>query len=162
MEKQVERRISGMDLWLRQRARAEKSISAAMTRAMLSAYLTPASCWRTFPIKFGMRWELLSASTFWIRTARNTSRSTCHRIPSASPARVSTTTAAAVPRQILTGPALEAFLMRKRGATWDNLPLTAFSLGRCGHDETVAHFKQVGRQKGDALTKACWMSQKMC
>lgn len=24
-------------------------------------------------------------------------------------------------RQILTGPALEAFLMRKRGATWDNL-----------------------------------------
>ena len=31
-------------------------------------------------------------------------------------------------KQVLTGPALEAFLMRKRGATWDNLPLPAFSL----------------------------------
>ncbi len=30
-------------------------------------------------------------------------------------------------RQILTGPALEAFLMRKSGAVWDNLPLPAFS-----------------------------------
>ena len=43
-------------------------------------------------------------------------------------------------RQILTGPALEAFLMRKRGATWDNLPLPAFSLDDVD-DETVAHFK---------------------
>lgn len=31
-------------------------------------------------------------------------------------------------KQVLTGPALEGFLMRKRGATWDNLPLPAFSL----------------------------------
>ena len=50
-------------------------------------------------------------------------------------------------RQILTGPALEAFLMRKRGATWDNLPLPAFSLGDVD-DETVAHFKQWAAKKG--------------
>ena len=31
-------------------------------------------------------------------------------------------------RQVLTGPALEAFLMRKRGVTWDSLPLPAFSI----------------------------------
>ena len=40
---------------------------------------------------------LLSASTCWTRTARNILRSTCRRIPSASPAKASTTTAAAVP-----------------------------------------------------------------
>ena len=50
-------------------------------------------------------------------------------------------------RQILTGPALEAFLMRKRGATWDNLPLPAFSLDDVD-DETVAHFKQWAAKKG--------------
>ncbi len=50
-------------------------------------------------------------------------------------------------RQILTGPALEAFLMRKRGATWDNLPLPAFSLDDVD-DEIVAHFKQWAAKKG--------------
>ena len=50
-------------------------------------------------------------------------------------------------RQILTGPALEAFLMRKRGVTWDNLPLPAFSLDDVD-DETVAHFKQWAARKG--------------
>ena len=50
-------------------------------------------------------------------------------------------------RQILTGPALEAFLMRKRGATWDNLPLPAFSLDDVD-DEIVAHFKQWAARKG--------------
>ena len=50
-------------------------------------------------------------------------------------------------RQILTGPALEAFLMRKRGATWDNLPLPAFSLDDVDN-ETVAHFKQWAARKG--------------
>ena len=44
-------------------------------------------------------------------------------------------------RQILTGPALEAFLLRRRGVTWDNLPLPAFTLDDV-EDETVAHFKQ--------------------
>lgn len=43
-------------------------------------------------------------------------------------------------RQILTGPALEAFLMRKRGATWDNLPLPAFSLNDVD-DSIVERFK---------------------
>lgn len=50
-------------------------------------------------------------------------------------------------RQILTGPALEAFLMRKRGATWDNLPLPAFSMNDVD-DEIVAHFKQWAAKKG--------------
>ena len=35
-------------------------------------------------------------------------------------------------RQILTGPALEAFLMRKRGATWGQSAATGFFAGRCG------------------------------
>ena len=31
-------------------------------------------------------------------------------------------------KQILTGPALEVFLLRKRGVTWDNLPLPVFTV----------------------------------
>ena len=31
-------------------------------------------------------------------------------------------------KQVLTGPALENFLLEKRGATWDNLPLPAFHI----------------------------------
>lgn len=50
-------------------------------------------------------------------------------------------------KQVLTGPALEAFLMRKRGATWDNLPLTAFSLDDVD-DNIVEHFKQWASKKG--------------
>lgn len=49
--------------------------------------------------------------------------------------------------QVLTGTALEAFLMRKRGATWDNLPLPAFALTDVD-DEIVAHFKQWAAKKG--------------
>lgn len=49
-------------------------------------------------------------------------------------------------RQILTGPALEAFLMRKRGATWDNLPLPAFSI-KDVDDSVVEHFKQWATKK---------------
>ena len=49
-------------------------------------------------------------------------------------------------RQILTGPALEAFLMRKRGATWDNLPLPAFSMNDVD-DGIVTHFKQWAAKK---------------
>ena len=62
-------------------------------------------------------------------------------------------------RQILTGPALEAFLMRKRGATWDNLPLPAFSMNDVD-DEVVAHFKQWAAKKG-RIDQACWMNPKM-
>ena len=50
-------------------------------------------------------------------------------------------------RQILTGPALEAFLMRKRGATWDNMPLPTFSLEDVD-DGVVTHFKHWAAQKG--------------
>lgn len=31
-------------------------------------------------------------------------------------------------KQVLTGPALEAFLLRKRGVTWNNLPLPIFTV----------------------------------
>ena len=50
-------------------------------------------------------------------------------------------------KQILSGPALETFLMGKRGATWDNLPLPAFSLSDID-DDTVSHFKQWAAKKG--------------
>lgn len=50
-------------------------------------------------------------------------------------------------RQILTGPALEAFLMRKRGATWDNLPLPAFSLNDID-DAIIDRFKKWASKKG--------------
>ena len=50
-------------------------------------------------------------------------------------------------RQILTGPALEAFLLRKRGVTWDNLPLPAFSL-KDVDDKVVEYFKQLAAKKG--------------
>ncbi len=50
-------------------------------------------------------------------------------------------------RQILTGPALEAFLMRKRGVTWDNLPLPAFSPDDVS-DEVVGYFKRLAEKKG--------------
>ena len=50
-------------------------------------------------------------------------------------------------RQVLTGPALEAFLLRKRGATWDNLPLPAFSLADVD-DGIIERFKQWAFKKG--------------
>ena len=49
-------------------------------------------------------------------------------------------------RQILSGPALEAFLMRKRGVTWDNQPLPAFTMKDID-EETVKHFKQWATRK---------------
>ena len=63
-------------------------------------------------------------------------------------------------RQILTGPALEAFLMRKRGATWDNLPLPAFRWTMWMTKRWL--ILSSGPPKRDALTEACWMSQKTC
>lgn len=50
-------------------------------------------------------------------------------------------------KQVLNGPALEAFLLRKRGVTWDNLPLPAFSMDDID-DSVVAHFKQWAVKKG--------------
>ena len=45
-------------------------------------------------------------------------------------------------RQVLTGPALEAFLMRKRGATWDSLPLPAFTMAEVD-DSVISRFKRL-------------------
>lgn len=50
-------------------------------------------------------------------------------------------------RQILSGPALEAFLMRKRGATWDNMPLPAFTIDDVD-DNVIEHFKKWASKKG--------------
>ena len=50
-------------------------------------------------------------------------------------------------RQVLTGLALESFLMRKRGATWDNLPLPSFSINDID-GEVIARFKQWALKKG--------------
>lgn len=50
-------------------------------------------------------------------------------------------------KQVLTGPALEAFLMRKRGVTWDNLPLPAFRVTDVD-DKVVEFFKQSATRKG--------------
>ncbi len=50
-------------------------------------------------------------------------------------------------KQILSGPALETFLLRKRGATWDNLPLPVFSIDDI-YDDAVELFKNRALQKG--------------
>ena len=50
-------------------------------------------------------------------------------------------------RQVLTGPALEAFLMRKRGVTWDSLPLPAFSIADV-EDCLVDRFKSLAASNG--------------
>lgn len=50
-------------------------------------------------------------------------------------------------RQILSGLALESFLMQKRGATWDNLPLPAFSMEEVD-DSVVEKFKKLAAKKG--------------
>ncbi len=50
-------------------------------------------------------------------------------------------------KQILTGPALEAFLMRKRGVTWDNMPIPAFTMSDID-DAAVAKFKSLAAKKG--------------
>ena len=50
-------------------------------------------------------------------------------------------------KQVLNGPTLEAFLMRKHGATWDNLPLPAFKIGDVD-DNAVKLFKALAAKKG--------------
>ena len=50
-------------------------------------------------------------------------------------------------RQVLTGPALEAFLMRKRGVIWDSLPLPAFSIADV-EDCLVDRFKSLAASNG--------------
>ena len=50
-------------------------------------------------------------------------------------------------KQILTGPALEAFLMRKHGATWDHSPLPVFKMEDID-DQAVDYFKKLAAAKG--------------
>ena len=50
-------------------------------------------------------------------------------------------------KQVLTGPALEAFLLRKHGATWDNSPMPAFTMDDVD-DNVVATFKKLAAKKG--------------
>ena len=50
-------------------------------------------------------------------------------------------------KQILTGPALEAFLLRKHGATWDNSPMPAFTMDDVD-DNVVTAFKKLAAKKG--------------
>ena len=50
-------------------------------------------------------------------------------------------------KQVLTGPALEAFLLRKHGATWDNSPMPAFTMDDVD-DNVVAAFKKLAAKKG--------------
>ena len=50
-------------------------------------------------------------------------------------------------KQILTGPALEVFLLRKRGVTWDNLPLPVFTVNEVD-DGAVKKFKALATKKG--------------
>lgn len=50
-------------------------------------------------------------------------------------------------KQILTGTALETFLMRRRGVTWDNLPLPSFKLEDIDKDAIDA-FKDKAAKKG--------------
>lgn len=53
--------------------------------------------------------------------------------------------------QKLTALELESFLLRKQGATWDNLPLPAFSIGDVD-DDVIKRFKKWAAKK-DALRK---------
>ncbi len=50
-------------------------------------------------------------------------------------------------KQVLTGPALEAFLMRKHGATWDHSPLPIFKMEDVD-DQVIDHFKKLAAGKG--------------
>lgn len=50
-------------------------------------------------------------------------------------------------KQQLSGPALESFLLRKRGATWDNLPLPIFHLEDVD-DGLIERFKKLAGAKG--------------
>lgn len=50
-------------------------------------------------------------------------------------------------KQVLNGPSLEAFLMRKHGATWDNMPLPVFKMSDVD-DNAVKRFRELAAGKG--------------
>ena len=49
--------------------------------------------------------------------------------------------------QTLSDPELERFILRKRGATWDNMPLTAFTIDNID-SKLVERFKELAIKKG--------------
>lgn len=49
--------------------------------------------------------------------------------------------------QKLTGPQLESFILHRRGATWDNIPLPSFTLDDVD-DEVISRFKKLAAKKG--------------
>ena len=50
-------------------------------------------------------------------------------------------------RQLLKGTALESFLLKRRGAAWDNLPFPAFTMEDV-NENAVNHFRKKARKKG--------------
>lgn len=46
-------------------------------------------------------------------------------------------------KQVLTGPALENFLNGKRGATWDNMPIPAFTMDNVEDSVICKGFREV-------------------
>lgn len=49
--------------------------------------------------------------------------------------------------QTLSGPELESFILRKRGASWDNMPLPGFTINDID-DELIKKFKALASKKG--------------
>ena len=49
--------------------------------------------------------------------------------------------------QTLSGPELESFILRKRGASWDSMPLPGFTVNDID-DELVQKFKSLAVKKG--------------
>ena len=50
-------------------------------------------------------------------------------------------------KQVLTGPALESFLNGKRGVTWDNMPIPAFTMADV-EESIISRFKELAAKKG--------------
>lgn len=50
-------------------------------------------------------------------------------------------------KQVLSGPELESFILRKRGASWDNMPLPSFTIDDID-DNLVKRFKTLAAKKG--------------
>ena len=60
-------------------------------------------------------------------------------------------------KQVLNGPSLEAFLMRKHGATWDNMPLPVFKMSDVD-DNAVNRFKELAAGKG--RKRSCFTAER--
>ena len=60
--------------------------------------------------------------------------------------------------QTLSGPELESFILRKRGASWDNMPLPGFTIDDID-DALVQKFKTLAAKKG-RIPRAFCQSQR--